>query len=76
MSITVIVENGMVKLPAEVPDGTRVEVILPATEVEAGEPKQGEPLSWMVEFAGCIDTLPPDASERHTEYAHGRKRRL
>jgi hypothetical protein len=30
MSITVIVENDTIKLPLHVPDGTRVEIVLPA----------------------------------------------
>ena len=71
MSITAIVENDTIKLPVHVPDGTSVEITLP--DERAGE---SGALSWMKDFAGCIDTLPPDASERHTEYAHGRKRRL
>lgn len=71
MSITAIVENDTIKLPVHVPDGTSVEITLP--EDRAGK---HEALSWIEDFAGCIDTLPPDAAERHTEYAHGRKRRL
>ena len=71
MSITAIVENDTIKLPMHVPDGTSVEITLPE---ESGE--KGGALSWMKDFAGCIDTLPPDAAERHTEYAHGRKRHL
>ena len=49
------------------------------SETMAGVLERAEesgPLAWMSEFAGAIDTLPPDAAERHTEYAHGRKRRL
>lgn len=73
MSITAIVENDTIKLPVHVPDGTRVEIVL-LGEKEAKP--AGNALAWMEEFVGCIDTLPPDAAERHTEYAHGRKRRL
>jgi hypothetical protein len=69
MSITAIVENDTIKLPVHVPDGTSVEIILPQ---ERQEKRDG--LEWMKEFAGCIETLPPDAAERHTDYAHGRKR--
>ena len=75
MSITATVENDTIKLPAglHVPDGTQVEVTLPQKPSSA---KTEGPLAWMEEFVGCIDTLPPDAAERHTEYAHGRKRRI
>ena len=71
MSITAIVENDTIRLPVHVANGTRVEIILPD---ERGE--NAGALGWMKEFVGCIDTLPPDAAGRHTDYAHGRKRRL
>ena len=71
MSISAIVENDTIKLPVHVPNGTRVEINVP----EEWREKTGA-LGWMQEFTGCIDTLPPDAAERHTDYAHGRKRRL
>jgi len=35
MSITAIVENGTIKLPMPVPDGTRVEITLPAKSILA-----------------------------------------
>ncbi len=74
MSISATVENGNIKLPPDVhlPDGTKVEIIVTTPERKS-EPES--PLGWMAEFAGCIKTLPPDMSARHTEYAHGRKRR-
>jgi len=77
MSITAVVENDTIKLPVHVPDGTKVEVTLAVEVAQStqGEKEQGA-LAWMKEFAGCIDTLPADAAQRHTEYAHGRKRRL
>ncbi len=75
MSIAATVENGTIKLPEGIhlPDGTRVEIVLPQEEPEAA---RESPLAWMAEFAGRIRTLPPDAAARHTEYAHGRKRRF
>ena len=71
MSITATVENDTIKLPPGVhlPDGTRV-------RVEPEQPAEGNALGWMKDFAGSIDTLPPDAAARHTELAHGRKRPL
>jgi hypothetical protein len=70
MSITATVENDTIKLPMHVPDGTQVEITLPPMAAP-----EEEPLGWMREFAGCIDTLPPDASEYHTDYATGRRPR-
>lgn len=37
MSITAIVQNDTVKLPIHVPDGTKVEITLPAEEAGTGE---------------------------------------
>ncbi len=75
MTITARVHNHSIALPAdvEVPEGAEVQITLPdpATS-EAGD----NPMAWMKEFVGAIDTLPPDAAERHNELAHGRKRRL
>ena len=73
MTIRATVQGDTIKLPAGVhlADGTTVEIVAPSE----GTAERG-PLAWMAEFAGAIDTLPPDAAERHTEYAHGRKRRL
>ena len=70
MSITATVENDIIKLPPGVhlPDGTRV-------RVEPEEPAGEGALGWMKEFAGSIDSLPPDAAARHTELSHGRKHR-
>ena len=73
MSITAIVENDTIKLPVHVPDGTRVEITLPG-ETPSEKPKGA--LAWMSKFVGSIDTLPPDAAERHTELAHGKKRQI
>ena len=76
MSITATVENDTIKLPdgVLVPDGTKVEIMLPAEGAEAKD--AGDALAWMTEFAGAIKTLPPDMAERHDHYIHGRKRRL
>ena len=70
MSITATVENDTIKLPPGVhlPDGTRV-------RVEPEPPAAESALGWMKEFAGSIDSLPPDAAARHTELSHGRKKR-
>ena len=73
MTIRATVQDDTIKLPPGVhlADGTTVEIVAPSEAAATGSP-----LAWMAEFVGSIDTLPPDAAERHTEYAHGRKRRL
>ncbi len=69
MSITAIVENDTIKLPVHVPDGTRVEIVLPE---KPGVPGASENSSkWMLEFAGCIDGLPQDFADEHDHYIHG-----
>ena len=75
MTITARVHHHSITLPAEmeVPGGAEAQVILPAPSVAD---QSDNPLAWMEEFIGAIDTLPPDAAERHNELAHGRKRRL
>ena len=76
MSITAIVENGAIKLPAGVhlPDGTSVEITLPVECVPSTS--SGNALAGLAPFVGKITTLPPDFAERHDEYIHGRKRSL
>ena len=76
MCITAIVENDTIKLPAGVhlPDGTPVEITLPAKSAPSAE--SGNALAGLAPFVGKITTLPPDFAERHDEYIHGRKRSL
>jgi hypothetical protein len=83
MSITATVENGMIRLPAgvHVPDGTKAEIVFSSEEAKEAEgistqPAEAGRFGWIQEFAGCIDTLPEDAADRHDALAHGRKRRL
>jgi len=70
MSITAIVENGTIKLPVYVPDGTRVEVMLPdqvASEEEGA-------MDWLKKFAGSIEG-PEDFAAEHDHYIHGTPKR-
>lgn len=73
MTITARVHNHSIALPAdiEIAEGAEVRVTLPETSVSDEDER---PLDWMKDFVGCLDSLPADAAERHTEYAHGRKR--
>lgn len=74
MSITGIVENGTVKLPISVPDGTRVEVVLPA-DTAAGEPKPaGSFFDTVRELIGSVEG-PEDWAAEHDHYIHGSPKR-
>lgn len=71
MSITAIVENGMIKLPMLVRDRTRVEV----TVLEENETAQEQgALSWMQKYAGSIEG-PEDFAAEHDHYIHGTPKR-
>ncbi len=65
MSITAIVENDTIKLPVHVPDGTKVEITLPASEGDS----VADPFAEVIgAFAG-----PRDATGRKAEeilYGH------
>lgn len=71
MSITVIVKNDTIKLPVHVPDGTRLEIMLPQPPVRSAE----NPLAWMEEYVGCIKDLPEDFAAEHDHYIHGTPKR-
>jgi len=81
MSITVIVENDTIKLPVHVPDGTRLEITLPAESAApapAPAPAPG-PRRTLAEryakFVGLADDLPPDMAKNHDHYLHGAPKR-
>ena len=42
---------------------------------ELNPAKVSPAFAWMLEFAGCIDTLPEDFAENHDAYLSGRKKR-
>lgn len=67
MSITAIVENDTIKLPIHVPDGTRVEIVLPG--------EQGHRHDWMRKFIGAAKELPSDFAAEHDHYIHGTPKR-
>jgi hypothetical protein len=70
MSISVVVENGSIKLPVHVPDGTRVEILLSEPGDLAGE-KPGSLAERFAEFIGMGDGLPEDFALNHDHYLHG-----
>jgi len=81
MTITAIVENDTIKLPVHVPDGTRLEITLPAESAApapAPAPAPG-PRRTLAEryakFVGLADDLPPDMAKNHDHYLHGAPKR-
>jgi hypothetical protein len=62
------VENGVVVLdePAQLPEGTEVEVDLLSDE------RQGPTMqAVLLKYAGCMSGLPADFAENHDHYIHG-----
>lgn len=86
MSVTATVENGTIKLPMHVPDGTKVEITLPeqvvserqAPDHAAAPETDAAPIvgqyAWLNEFVGCIEG-PSDMAAEHNHYAHGTPKR-
>jgi len=75
MSITATVENDTIKLPpgVHVPDGTLVEVSVPAQDTVS---RDGTTLyDCMKDFIGCIKDGPEDLAAEHDHYAHGTPKR-
>lgn len=69
--------NGVVVLDAgmAVPDGTRVEVTVPLAEAKAAPSADKPTMSWLLEFSGVVDDLPPDFADQHDHYIHGTPKR-
>jgi hypothetical protein len=70
MSITAIVENNMIKLPMDVPDGTSVEVVMPEEEQELSTAE------WLKLFHKLQEQLaltPEKAAEWKRVIADGRR---
>ena len=78
MTIAGTVQNGVVILdgaPA-LPDGTRVEVVVPKPPPTPSATNPGEPtIRSLLKFAGTINDLPPDFAEQHDHYIHGTPKR-
>jgi hypothetical protein len=76
MTIAGTVQNGVVILEGgpPLPDGTRVEVVIPAAPNPPAE--HGEPtIRSLLKFAGRADELPPDMAAQHDHYLHGAPKR-
>jgi hypothetical protein len=64
----VVLDNG-----AEIPDGTRVKVLVPT---EPPQPQPDEPtMKWMLKYAGKAVGLPADMATQHDHYLHGTPKR-
>lgn len=74
MSITAIVENDTIKLPVHVPDGTRVEIVLPGENATATSPRKTFAERY-AKYEGIADGLPADFAENHDHYLHGAPKR-
>jgi hypothetical protein len=74
MSITVIVQNNTIKLPVDVPDGTWVEVVLPA---ESPERNVQAEVSFRDRYRDVIGSVegPEDWAAEHDHYIHGTPKR-
>jgi len=70
MILTGIVQNGSVILEsgAQVPNGTRVQVI-----VADSDPKPT--LTSLLKYDGCMPDMPVDFAEQHDHYIHGTPKR-
>jgi len=68
---TIILENG-----AQIPDGTRVQVIVPEKALQQPISAESRPtLAGLLKYAGCLKDLPADFAEQHDHYIHGTPRR-
>jgi hypothetical protein len=71
MTLAGIVHNGVIVLdpPAQLPEGTRVQVVVQ----EVG--KKPTLRERLLKLAGTVDDLPVDMARNHDHYIHGAPRR-
>ncbi|MEX2174932.1 MAG: hypothetical protein WD872_11260 [Pirellulaceae bacterium] len=76
MTIAGTLQNGVVVFdePPQFPDGTRVEVVIPAV-ASSPEENQEPTLRSLLEVAGTVKGLPADFAEQHDHYIHGTPKR-
>jgi hypothetical protein len=75
MTLAGTFKNGVVVFDTapELPDGTRVEVVIPHSQGSAATTKST--LHDLLQFAGTCNDLPADFAEQHDHYIHGTPRR-
>jgi hypothetical protein len=76
MTLQGTVRNGLVFLdpPQQLPDGTRVEVIVHELPAKAGEGTSSL-AERLLKHAGTVPGLPPDLADQHDHYVHGTPKR-
>jgi hypothetical protein len=78
MTLEGVVEKGAIILEggATIPDGTRVQVIVPDSAPKPpGLKTDSHPtLAGLLKYAGCLQDLPADFAQRHDYYIHGAPR--
>jgi hypothetical protein len=57
------------------PEGTRVQVVVPAVRQEPADQPRESTLRSLLKFAGALDDLPADMADQHDHYIHGTPRR-
>ena len=80
MTLQGVVQKGAIILDngAQVPDGTRVQVIVPDNALKQATSRSAEArpaLAGLLKYAGCLQDLPPDFAQQHDHYIHGTPRR-
>jgi hypothetical protein len=69
--------NGVVVLdePSDLPEGTRVEVVVRSAAPPRNSAESGPTMRNLLNLAGQGAGLPPDFAEQHDHYIHGTPRR-
>lgn len=77
MESTGTVANGVVVLDngANVPDGTRVRVTVPAAEAAPPSASNEPTANWLLGLSGVIKDMPSDFAAQHEHYIHGMPKR-
>jgi hypothetical protein len=74
VSITATVQNNTIKLPVDVPDGTRVEVVLPEAASNGESKSAGSFFDAIRDLVGSVEG-PADWAAEHDHYIHGTPKR-
>jgi hypothetical protein len=74
VSITATVQNNTIKLPVDVPDGTRVEVVLPEATSNGESKSTGSFFDAVRDLIGSVEG-PEDWAAEHDHYIHGTPKR-
>ena len=76
MTIQGTVVNGVIVPDGgqQLPEGTRVEIVLPELKQDASPASQSL-RELLMGFAGCMEGLPADLAAQHDHYIHGTPKR-